>query len=188
MNCAEWEERIALHAGRDLAASEAAVVDLHLAACAECRGFHEGLRQSMDVLLEAHREPIDAAHFAAVRARVMARIPAQPRWRWAWLGGLAAAAAVVLLALALRPVRVPEPPRVAVRIPPAAVIRRAGESPAPPALPALRRARPVRRAVGREPRPPLERAAPRPAVRPEQPLVVKLITNDPNVVIYWIAD
>ena len=54
MNCAEWEERIALHAGGDLAPGEAAEVERHLAECAGCQVFWSGMRESLAVLREVH--------------------------------------------------------------------------------------------------------------------------------------
>ena len=46
----------------------------------------------VELLREAHQEPIDPAHYAAVRARVLAELGRQRRrvWRWVWAGGLAA--------------------------------------------------------------------------------------------------
>ena len=46
---------------------------------------------------EAHQEPIAPAHYAAVRARVLAELGRErrPLWRHAWAWGLAAAMAVV---------------------------------------------------------------------------------------------
>ena len=180
MNCSDWEERIALHAGGDLPPAEAAEVERHLRECAGCQVLASELQQSLAWLKEEHDEPLPGAHFLAVRARVMAELEHQ-RWRgapWArrrWGYGLAAAAAVVLLAmLALRPGRTPV---VAVRTnrsltvaalsPPA--VREPVVAPQP-------HRRVARRVVKREP-------APQP-----EPLIVKLQTDDPNVVIYWIAD
>jgi predicted anti-sigma-YlaC factor YlaD len=183
MNCVEWEERIALQAGGDLPEAEAAEVERHLARCRECREFSGALKGNLELLREAHSEPIAEAHFAAVRARVMAGISRRPRWRWVW-AGLAAAAAVVLLAVALRPVRVPEVPRVAVRIPPAPLgIVPATTAPLRSRLSNLSGPRPSGSGYRH-----VARVEPGPPVPAPEPLVVKLFTNDPNVVIYLIAD
>jgi hypothetical protein len=103
-------------------------------------------------------------------AEVAARVP---WWRRAWIYGLgtaAAAAAAAVLAIALRPAAVPAPPKVALA------------RPAAPALAAAKRtaARPVWR-IHRAPAP--AAASPKP-----EPLLVELLTDDPDVVIYWIAD
>jgi hypothetical protein len=75
--------------------------------------------------------------------------------------------------LALRPGRTPErrAPVVAANHPPVIVAR---VSAAPP---------PARRRVARRVARPIVPATPTP-----EPLIVKLQTDDPNVVIYWIAD
>src|SRR5689334_21617250 len=54
----------------------------------------------LDILKAAHRDPIDPAHYTAVRARVLAEIERtrSPWRRYAWLSG-AIAAALALLAL-----------------------------------------------------------------------------------------
>ena len=175
MNCRDWEERIALHAGGDLPPAEAAEVERHLRECAGCQVLASGLKQSLALLKEAHDEPLAPAHFSAVRARVVAELEQKrrPLWAWAWSFGLAAAAVALLVTLALRPGRTPErrAPVVAVNHPPVVV----AHEPAVPPPPHRRVARRVVR--------PIVPDAPDP-----EPLIVKLQTDDPNVVIYWIAD
>ena len=180
MNCSDWEERIALHAGGDLPPAEAAEVERHLRECAGCQMLASGLKQSLAVLKEAHAEPLAAAHFLAVRARVVAELGNQRRqgalWarRRLWGYGLAAVAVALLVMLALRPGRTPErrTPVGAVNRPPVVAARG-------PVVPPPPRRRVARRVV----RPPSVPVSPDP-----EPLIVKLQTDDPNVVIYWIAD
>jgi putative zinc finger protein len=174
MNCRDWEERIALHAERDLPPHEAAEAERHLAECAACRQFADGITQTLTELRAAHVERLATADFAAVRARVLAQITEQrrPVWRLAWIG----AAAVALLLLTALPLkRQPEPPRTTSAPATEAAI------PLPPAAEAPVPAPPPRRRMNR-PRP-LHKAVP-----PAEPLMVRLITNDPDVVIYWIAN
>jgi len=120
-----------------------------------------------EILRAAHNDPLDPAHYTAVRARVLAELErAHNPWRrLAWISGAGALAAALLLAIALqhRPT-LPPLPEVAAAIP------------AAPAAPAVRE-RPIQTAVARP--------APR---RHRQPLTIKLQTSDPNIVIYWIAD
>jgi anti-sigma factor RsiW len=176
MNCKDWEERIALSAGGDLDPALEAEVRQHLAECAGCRGLAGSIEDSLTLLRSAHEEPIAAGHYAAVRARVLDRVARERRpWRrWVWAAGLAAGLAVAGVFLAMRSAEKPKVfvaavrPRVAQEVPVRPVEPVAATVPA-------RRPRP-RRTVA--PRPP----------QPVEPLVVKLITNDPNVVIYWIAD
>jgi anti-sigma factor RsiW len=179
MNCVDWEERIALYEGGDLAPDEAAEVERHLAACAGCQVFASGIRQSLALLREAHAEPLDASAFAAVRARVIGELERRPARRW-WLA-LAAVCAAALVA-AIFAIRTTPPGRpVALRAAPTPQVevpRLIEPSPAPP--PAV-----VVRVHHRRPR--REPAVEAPKAE-TQPLVVKMVTDDPNIVIYWIAD
>jgi anti-sigma factor RsiW len=176
MNCSDWEERIALHAGGDLPPAEAAEVERHLRECAACQVLASGLKQSLELLKEAHDEPLAAAHFSAVRARVVAELEQKrrPFWRRAWSFGLAAAVVAVLVMLALQPGRTPERPVPVVAANHPLVIADPEEPPAI-SLPHRRVARRVVRPIA-------------PDTPDPEPLIVKLQTDDPNVVIYWIAD
>jgi hypothetical protein len=165
MNCVEWETRVALHAGGDLAGADAAEVERHLGECSGCQLLWSDVRESLAVLRAAHAEVPAAAHFTAVRSRVMAELErsAQPWRRLAWISGVGVAAALLLLfALWPSPRAIPQAPRMLASIPPAPVVAKAAPR------------RPARRVVARAPSRP--------------PLTVKLQTTDPNIVIYWIAD
>ena len=168
MHCKEWEERVALHVGGDLPADEASALEVHLAGCLGCQVLWSGMRESLDLLRGAHSEPLPAAAYTAVRGRVMAELAAG-RWIWwRWAAALAAAAVVMLVALAVWPERRVEPlPRVALAVPPG------------PELPHTAQAKP--------PVPP-RRGHAKPSALPRQPLLVRLVTDDPNIVIYWIAE
>jgi len=139
----------------------AAGVEEHLAECVACREFCEGLRETLSSLREQHAEEIAPVHFTAVRNGVFAEIERGRRaWRrLAWVSGVGIAAAL-LLGIALRPAPLPgSPPRIAARIPAPELVKAAA------------------------------RPAPRPASpRHHDPIVVKLQTADPKIVIYWIAD
>jgi hypothetical protein len=156
MNCAAWEERIALHAGGDAVEG----VETHLAECRECTAFWQEMRESVEALRSLPGEELDNAHYTAVRARVMAELE-RPRAAWRRLAWIAGVAALVIVALGWprREMAIPDPPRIMAAIPSAPLVMTA------------RRASVVK--VRRERR---------------EPLVVKLQTSDPNIVIYWIAD
>ena len=140
--------------------------------------------ETIEILRQAHRDPISEVHFAAVRARVLSQIAAErPSRRGNWIFGFLAAAAAVtgLMFWPKPPVRQPRPTL--------ALIHRA-ELPAP--LPILEKVRPAQvTRIRRVRRKPLVTAVVGPklfAVKPQQPLVVKLITDDPSIVIYWISE
>lgn len=166
MNCPEFEDRIALFAGDDLPPAEMRHVSDHLEACAPCRRFADGLRRDRAALAElAAIDPPDTA-YAAVRAGVMRQVRPQRRAWASW----AAAAALVAVTLALSmlwrwrtsPAGRPPMPSVAAK----AVL------PDPP------RAQPPKIVSA-------TRRAPR---KTAQPMVVKIVTDDPNIVIYWISE
>jgi anti-sigma factor RsiW len=95
MNCADFEERIALNAGGELGVEEAARVEQHLRTCAECAELARGLVEDRAWL--ASRPPEAAeVDFAAMRREIRREIT-RPRRNWKWL----AAAAAILLAVGL---------------------------------------------------------------------------------------
>lgn len=186
MNCTEWEERIALHAGGDLPAGEAVEVERHLGECAGCHVLWSGLRESLDTLRaahQAHQDTLGPAHFTAVRGRVLAELERRrrARWGWVWAGGLAAAALAVVLSVAMWLARTPRLPQVAMTIPPAQTLAYPrGSDPSRDRKGAV---------FAAHPRPARKRVrVVAPETRQRPPLTVKLQTSDPNIVIYWIAD
>jgi anti-sigma factor RsiW len=181
MNCRDWEERLALYLGGDLPREEAAEVERHLGECPGCQLFSSGLKEARELLQQIHSDPVGPVHFTAVRARVLAELERRqrPLWRRGWVLSLAAAAAALLVLLAVWPIakRVPQPPRVAVK-----------NSPAPQEPVADR---PDTASVT-APQPRIPGAArqrqARPKRLPGEPVLIKVVSNNPDVVIYWIAD
>jgi anti-sigma factor RsiW len=170
MNCAGREKRIALAVEGDLPAREAAELERHLGECAACRAFAGELRESQAALKELCAETVDAAVLDAIRGRVMAQVAAQRApasafgWRWMWAPACAAALALVML----WPAEAPELPPLPA---PVAAI------PAAPPPPVIRQPRAVLRA-----------AAPERPQQPVPPLMMRIVTDDPGVVIYWIVE
>jgi hypothetical protein len=144
-----------------------AAVEDHLLECAECRALAEELRENA-IALAAMRE--EAVPILLTRAGPRSRI---------WIPA-AAAAALVLLALALprHRERTQAPPTM----PPVAASSPRPTSVAPaPAGASVARKRPYRAATVKQ------RFAPKPA-QPEETFMVKMLTPDPDVVIYWIVE
>jgi anti-sigma factor RsiW len=170
MNCRDWEERIALYAGGDLPREEAAETEGHLQVCANCRQSAAALREHAGWMREAHEQLPTAADFAAMRAGVLGGFERRrpfPRGLL-WAGGLAATAAVFLV-----------------------IWYRPRSEPARPAPQVAAVAKPPVMAVENLPPRPARRRRPAPIVRPKQtpePLLVKLTTEDPDVVIYLVVD
>jgi anti-sigma factor RsiW len=168
MNCVEWEERVALYAGGDLAPAEAQALERHVAECSGCQVLLSGLSESLALIRDAHAEPVEAAHFAAVRARVLAELERgrASRWRWMWAPALAAAAAVVLLLVAW--------PRPEHRI----------VLPMPHSLAAPL----VAKVLPEPPKARLSTLQKTQKPQASEEVVMKIETDNPDVVIYWIAE
>ena len=178
MNCAGWHEKLALFSGGDLAANEAAAVEAHLAKCAECRVFEQGLTETREMLLSLRA--VDETEVAAMRSRVFRQLRERKRPAMlAWLPYAAAIAALVFGTTLWRS-RVERPVREARVVPAKAAVVDAPPVVAPAGR-AIVRAKQVRRT----------RLKPAPALVPveeTEPTVVTLYTDDPDVVIVWITD
>jgi hypothetical protein len=132
--------------------------------------------KTLELLREAHEEPLAQAHFDAVRARVLERLQSRPQRVW-WPVWACASLAVAAAGMWMWVSWVGQ----AIRLP------RAGQRPAPPIVEVL----PVPETLAALSKPKVRRVrrvkkTPPPPVG--EPLLVKLITDDPDVVIYWIAD
>ena len=184
MNCAKYEPLIALYVENDLAEAEAHLLESHLGRCDECREFAENMRESQAALKSLRLDSVEDVTLAEIRLSVMEEISKKspaPAWR-----GYAIAAMLVIGLVAgwLWRVRTtgfdgpqiassvipPPPPHEALMFP---AVR---HTPRVPSLKKYRLATPV---------PPATHPA---AVAKSEPLLVKLITDDPQVVIYWLVD
>jgi hypothetical protein len=165
MNCPEFE-RLAAAAAED-------EIERHIAGCEACRMLSEGLRSLRE-------DAVPDAAYVAVRARVLDQVRGERRrwWRW-WLGAAAAACAVIVVLLSWRTVTsVAPPPRVALTAPPAPEVKVSVKPPLD---------RPRRLSRGRH-RVQAAVATAKPAIDPAEPLLIKLMTDDPDIVIYWIVE
>jgi hypothetical protein len=126
---------------------------------------------AVERLRAAHEEPLAPAHYTALRARVLERVAAEDRrrrWGWLWVPVALGMSAVVMVSWPRAEVA---PPPVPVAAIPAAVLEVRTSRPAvAPATPAVRTRKRVQRIAAGE------------------PLVVKILTDDPSVVIYWVID
>jgi hypothetical protein len=170
MNCREFEDRIALYAGDDLPAEDAAEVERHLGQCPECARFAEEMRESQVSL----KLLSNSAPGPMVRGRVMQAVDRRPG-RIPWVAAAAAACVVIAAGLSWH---LREPPRVE-PVPIAAappVVIPAPPPPPPRVVPAIRKRKP--------------KWKPEPVLLAQntEPLVVKMLTDDPDVVIIWLVD
>ncbi len=161
MNCEECTRALASEDG----ASE---LDEHLRQCPACRDYAAALEADRQVLATL-RHVAPAALFA-LRRGVSARIAKERAVRrvWAWSAGMAACLAVAFsIFTSGAPEATPPKPQIA--------FRAAGP-------PVDWEARTVSRPARRPPAPAHELA------KAAQPLKIKIFTDDPNVVIYWLVD
>lgn len=133
-------------------------------------------------------EELPAGATEAVRARVLAEVSKPKRGRW-WLWGLAPAAAaaiaVVMVGLGVGPWggSPVEPPPLVARAPGAPKL----EAPLLEA-PQTAKAAPAARAVDLKPVAAKPETVQNGRAKPEETEFVKLITDDPDVVILWAMD
>jgi hypothetical protein len=178
MSCSRFEEMLALRAGGDLPGRETVRLDAHLEGCPKCREFAAAMAASQAALQSLRDEAVEDQVFREIRRGVLARIEGSRQTGRLWVRpAFAAAAVAVAVALAAWLVPGPRPP-----VPPAPKIAAAPSPPPPPEAKLGAVAEPLR---------PRRRPARRP--RREQPpdaepLLVQLVTDDPNVVIYWLID
>jgi hypothetical protein len=193
MSCERFEPLVALHVEGDLPGREAAEVEAHLSACGVCQAFADGLRDSQAALKGLGQEELDPAALAAVRRSVSEALDAgraaRPRrLPLAWALTAAAALALIAVLLGWRESSAPTP----------AVVGRPGVPAAPPSA-AAPPSSTERAAASRETAQPRRTARPmkRPPEAPllapaapsvESALLLKLVTNDPDVIIYWLVD
>ena len=133
----------------------------HVLVCSGCREFADDLAENAAALRSI--EP-DAAAYTALRARVMAAVEPKRRFGWLW----AAAATAIVTGMAVfwltAPFRLPDPPR------PVAVVYRipAPETPVVHTVVVARKKKQARRPILLD--------------------AIKILTDDPNVVIIWLVD
>ena len=110
MSCKRFERLIALHVEGDLAERQVCNVEFHLAGCAACRRFADELKVSQVALKNLRHETICQADLRVLRQRVIDAVAgAQPNgraapWmdgfgaRWRWAGVALASVAVLVMA------------------------------------------------------------------------------------------
>ena len=206
MKCRYSENDVALYVEGDLDGLDAREFEAHLAACHACGELETELRQSQLALKSLRQDTVSAAALAHVRTRVLAEVGGgNVKWGWGrWVYAMAGMGLVAVLCVGLASyLREPEVQQ-AVKIdplPPAAAVPRARgtitntESLADTHKQELHQVRsltvPLRKADSRHTR---QGAAhtemPEPATPADPPkqIVVKLLTDDPNIVIYWLVD
>ena len=166
MSHAEIDRQVALLAAGELGVAETSEVERHVTECAECRQLLDELRDTRELLSDLGAEEPDVEALAAVRESVLAAT--SPR-RWPWISAVAAALVIALAIGGQQQWRRPAPvaPPVAVIYPPE--VPEVRHTPGPPPAPV--------------PEPVVVAAA-----QPAESMVIKMLTDDPDVVIYWLVE
>ena len=150
---------------RDIASDvESEGLRAHVAVCANCREYAREIEQNRFAL---STKAIDPAAFDGVRRRVLDQIQAEKRrsaW-WAWPAAVAACVALLVSSALVLKLRNPAPPRPVEFAKAPKLVQWT--------VPARVRSAPPRRAR---------------IVAHRDPLVVKMLTNDPDVIIVWLVD
>ena len=185
MNCKHSESDLALYVEGDLPEAKAKEMEVHLLACTACRQVLGELSGSQALFKSIRQETVSAAELADLRARVMERVAVQrPKPSWgSWVYALAGAAFAIVIMVGVlarerhrevKPVKVvelvPPPPAVQAVFPPAE-----GETQNKVKVDVKHRAR--KKVI-----------PPKVSAEPPAPMMVKLQTDDPNIVIYWLFD
>ena len=212
MNCRGWNPHLALYVEGDLEQDLAQQLEAHLAVCDECRSFVDSLRETQVTFRQVRNDVIETASLDRIRANVLRQVRAIEERRgwvdrlgmmlwsgWSWrYSVLGCVALVVVSAVAWRLTRVAsmiEPhPRVVVSPKPDPRTEEAVSAPAE-SRPAITKPRQIIAAARIEPADPAEEvpvheAIPFETVTKEisKDSVVQLLTDDPNIVIYWLID
>jgi hypothetical protein len=187
MKCKYSENEIALFVEGDVSPAAAWDIGTHLETCGSCRHIADGLRESQALLKSLRQDTVSASALSSVRTRVLAEINGRPfAWSWGrWIYALAGAAFLIVLGLAIASQMPQRPAPVAKSTVVAVVPEVASREPETTAGTPVHRVarRPARRAAPERVKPAAVETPPEP-----KPLVVKLLTDDPNIVIYWLVD
>lgn len=200
MSCAHWQRLVALYVGDDLDRSRTAKVEHHLAVCTSCRDLEHDLRQDRLHLRDLDATAMDGLDLGSVRGAVMAEVEdrqkrspviSQPRL----LSALAMAVVVIALALVMRQSSEPDAPRTVSREAPSpepglATVPEPQDAPSPQPTPESVRSVPnsADTRLARAERSPSGTSISSPPSAPVEPMTIKILTDDPEVVIYWIVD
>jgi anti-sigma factor RsiW len=160
MSCGEWQREIASESESDGLAD-------HLATCPDCQAYAREIEENRAALRSLE---VDGPALEAVRRGVLAEIRSQRHARRrAWIAAAAACVAMVCAVSVLPSFKNPAPPRP---VEFAKTPRLEHWTVAPPVRRTVRSARPHRRTL----------------VANGQPLVVKMLTDDPDVIVIWLVD
>jgi hypothetical protein len=188
------EQDIALYVEGDLAPANRREIEVHLRSCSECRELAASLEESQAMLKTLRNDTVSPVALSSVRTNVLEEINASAGWRpWRrWVYAVAGAAFVVVMVFVVLD-RAPYPSLVQEIVPKAPGVPAVQGPPEFKPLKQIGAPQPLHAGVApKKKRAVIDRAYSEEntgiASPPEASLVVKLLTDDPNVVIYWLVD
>lgn len=194
MRCSRVERYLAIAEDHEARPSVKRRIELHLSACEACRAFGESLRQSREALDGLRREPLDPAVLDEVRRGALRAIETAADSRRTftrpgliWSFAAAAAAALLVLGLLTRNGERRAPETVRLSKPEAEQESRPRRTAAVPE-PSEREAVPDETKRPPAPQPHAKKSTRVTIAQRSQPVTIKMLTDDPDVVIYWIIE
>jgi|SRR5688572_15140786 len=199
MSCHDFEGFIALDVEGDLDISERRRLESHLRQCSACRLLAEELKESQSAFKSIRQDLPNEATLLSIRTRVLADVSDIQSDSWfgrVFLNGFrqrVTLAAVALLMVGGWVVWHSQPARKPAMTPmaPVAVNRPPLVEPEPQVVAPIPTAVSVRKPRIRQPKAVPVSQAVEPAVAPDEPQVqvsIRLVTDDPTVIIYWLGD
>lgn len=169
-NCADWEQDIA-------AELESAELEQHLQTCERCSEFAQELSKNRAALAGL---TVDPAAFTAVRQRVLSEIQTKRQRKswWAWSAAAAAACIAILSVAYILPKNPAAPAPLVARITPPRIQRTPLQQPV--------RQVAARHRIHHKFGPEVAKALP--AQKTPPIVAIKMLTDDPNVIIIWLVD
>jgi anti-sigma factor RsiW len=194
MSCSDFERLIALYVEDDLYVAEQRQVESHLNVCPECRSLAADLKRSQAVFTAIRRDLPDQMTLLSIRTRVLDEVAGMQSGNWfeRWFFGgfrqramLAGIAMLFVGGWVLWSLQKPQAsvalPDVPVVVYQPAVVTLEPLPQTPPPVPA-----PKRRI--RQPRLISVAAPVDVSEEPQPPVTIKFVTDNPNVIIYWLGD
>jgi hypothetical protein len=213
MTCKRFEHWAGLYAGGELDRRLALKLERHLTECPACHDLVEGLRETEGAIKGLRDETLSPSLFLDLRQKVRQAIEDEPtslqtlsllRARWQWTVVVSLAVLLTVTALSFFLPRAPDTPEPLVEKSPAASSPTTPQSQESPETgPLIGGIQPVEEQEHPErtmsalhaasQRPGLPETETKPAdssiARTDSDdLVVKLVTDNPNVVIYWLVE
>jgi hypothetical protein len=209
MSCKKYEHWAGLYVGGDLDGPRVRKLERHLEDCADCCELVEGLGHTRAAVEGLRDEQLDGSVLVDFRKRILETIEAEAEttraparwdgfgkawWRWSLVGSLAMLL-VALAALFFIPRSIDSPVRVAEEArsveAPTTIPSRETET-SLPAEPAVEKREPPPQFAGLDETetPAVEPSFPETEEgdRPTDVVVVKLLTDNPDIVIYWLVE